>query len=291
MAESILLSRQYLFAHARTPIRVMRIDDQEPTLPHQHEFAEIIFILSGSGVHETGQFRHQIHPGDVMVIRRRRSHAYRDTRALNLINLLVSEPILENIASHLGSLPGFHSLFTFEFTRWEQKDFQQRLCLNAADLRTACADISMIEEELAHGGEAGSYLARARLSTLLALLARRYGTRSRGSQNLDQRLGQVLSGIDADPAAPRSLPEMARAAAMSERSFQRYFQKATGTSPATYLLRKRIQLAEPLLRDHSQPRSLTDIAFLCGFNDSNYLSRQFKKLHGISPREYRNKHR
>ena len=34
-------------------------------------------------------------------------------------------------------------------------------------------------------------------------------------------------------------------------------------------------------------RSITDIAFECGFNDSNYFGDAFRKAKGISPHKYR----
>ena len=34
-------------------------------------------------------------------------------------------------------------------------------------------------------------------------------------------------------------------------------------------------------------KSIVEIADTCGFNDSNYFSTIFKKIHGVSPREYR----
>ena len=34
-------------------------------------------------------------------------------------------------------------------------------------------------------------------------------------------------------------------------------------------------------------KSITDIAFECGFNDSNYFGDSFRKIKGISPRKYR----
>jgi AraC family L-rhamnose operon transcriptional activator RhaR/AraC family L-rhamnose operon regulatory protein RhaS len=36
--------------------------------------------------------------------------------------------------------------------------------------------------------------------------------------------------------------------------------------------------------------SITDIAFTVGFSDSNYFTRQFRKLVGVSPRTYRQQH-
>jgi AraC-like DNA-binding protein len=75
---------------------------------------------------------------------------------------------------------------------------------------------------------------------------------------------------------------------MSKRSFLRAFQAATGKSPIAYLIQLRINRAASLLRRGDD--SITDIAFLVGFRDSNYFTRQFRKVFGTSPRAYRNQH-
>lgn len=84
---------------------------------------------------------------------------------------------------------------------------------------------------------------------------------------------------------PINLDELAGIAHMSKRSFIRAFQAATGASPIAYLIQLRITRATALLRESSDP--VTDIAFRVGFSDSNYFTRQFRKVTGISPRTYR----
>ena len=71
---------------------------------------------------------------------------------------------------------------------------------------------------------------------------------------------------------------------MSQRSFMRAFQAAMGSSPVAHLIRLRLNRAATLLRHNDE--SITDIAFRVGFSDSNYFTRQFRNVMGVSPREY-----
>jgi AraC family L-rhamnose operon transcriptional activator RhaR/AraC family L-rhamnose operon regulatory protein RhaS len=82
-----------------------------------------------------------------------------------------------------------------------------------------------------------------------------------------------------------NLEELASIAQMSQRSFLRVFQSATGASPLAWVIEQRINRARHLLR-HTD-RRITEIAFDVGFNDSNYFTRQFGKITGFSPRDYR----
>ena len=84
------------------------------------------------------------------------------------------------------------------------------------------------------------------------------------------------------------LEELAGIAHMSKRHFMRNFQAAIGNSPIAHLVQLRVNRAAALLRrsDHT----ITEVAFEVGFGDSNYFSRQFRKLLGVTPSEYRRQH-
>ena len=58
-----------------------------------------------------------------------------------------------------------------------------------------------------------------------------------------------------------------------------------GISPYQYVLQQCIEKAKSLLQN--QALTVTEIALECGFTDSSYLARQFRKTMGMSPRDYR----
>lgn len=63
------------------------------------------------------------------------------------------------------------------------------------------------------------------------------------------------------------------------------FKDYTGKTFKEYINSIRIAKAEELLIGTDIP--VTEIAFMCGFNDSNYFSRKFKQVKGVPPREVR----
>ena len=275
------------FSHPRAQVAVHRETEQATIGPHRHEFVEIVFILSGRGFHTTGECRHEVGVGDVLVINHRRSHGYESTSRLHLVNILVRDDALREARRELGALPGFHTLFTLEPARWRRRDFTARLRLAPAELRQASGWIDALEAEARRDGEGGRFLARSWLMLVIGLLARSAGRRSPAGQQPDRRLAELLSRIDAFPEREGGVGGMAREAAMSERTFLRRFREATGLSPVDYVLRSRMRRAAQLL-DHGDRRlSVTEIAFRCGFSDSNYFSRQFRRVLGVSPRAYR----
>ena len=66
---------------------------------------------------------------------------------------------------------------------------------------------------------------------------------------------------------------------------QYIFKKEGNTTVKAQIIKTRLSRAKYLLL-HSQI-SITDIAFACGFMDSNYFSTAFKNKYGISPKKYR----
>jgi len=82
-----------------------------------------------------------------------------------------------------------------------------------------------------------------------------------------------------------SLPQLAQSTCLSTGYFSRAFKERFGISPIAYQLELRITAAKTLLTDSS--RSISEIATLVGFSDVYAFSKAFKKVAGVSPREFR----
>lgn len=62
----------------------------------------------------------------------------------------------------------------------------------------------------------------------------------------------------------------------------------TGRTFSQYLLEHRLECCRSVLEArHDSARSITEIAFECGFNDASHFSRAFRGRYGLSPREFR----
>ncbi len=81
------------------------------------------------------------------------------------------------------------------------------------------------------------------------------------------------------------LDELACEAGLSTSHFIRSFRESTGKTPYQFLLDRRVQRAQTLMRD---PRtSLTEVARSSGFANQHHLARIFRHITGISPTTYR----
>jgi len=103
---------------------------------------------------------------------------------------------------------------------------------------------------------------------------------------MDQRrLSRVMEFIDARIDENFTVAEMAAVACMSPAHFTRSFRARTGQSPHRFVSRKRLELAERLLRDPYRPMS--DIALSAGFSSQSNFSRAFRNVTGLTPGDYR----
>lgn len=101
----------------------------------------------------------------------------------------------------------------------------------------------------------------------------------------DERLGEALSAIHAEPASRWTLETLARKAAMSRTSFAERFREVVGETPHQYLTHWRVQNARRLLAESSL--SLERIALRVGYESAASFSRVFKKEMGATPGAYR----
>jgi two-component system response regulator YesN len=84
-----------------------------------------------------------------------------------------------------------------------------------------------------------------------------------------------------------SLDEMASMTGLSSFYFSKVFKHYKKINFIEYLTRIRTQKAKELLMN--PVNSIKDIGEMVGYNDSNYFTRVFKRIEGITPTEYRNK--
>jgi AraC-like DNA-binding protein len=82
-----------------------------------------------------------------------------------------------------------------------------------------------------------------------------------------------------------TLDDIARRFSISRSYLSKKFKMTTGFGFKEYLVNVRVQNACRLLLETNE--SITDIAFECGFNDSNYFGDAFRRIKGVSPNKYR----
>lgn len=100
-----------------------------------------------------------------------------------------------------------------------------------------------------------------------------------------QRLGQLFDYLHQHLAASHTVDSLSRRVGMSQRTFLRRFQDATGTTPARWLLNERLLRAKDYLENSRL--SIDSIAEQTGFGQSATLRHHFRQHYALSPAQYR----
>jgi len=121
---------------------------------------------------------------------------------------------------------------------------------------------------------------RPRLSALENLSVETIPTPCRGG--LPPRvLQRICEHIEAHIEEKISVDALATLAGLSAPHFTRAFRHSSGLPPHTYVLRRRLERAELMLRNTRLP--LSEIAAAMGFADQSHLTRHFHRLTGVAP--------
>lgn len=265
-------------------ITVARRDPQPEYPRHTHEFSELVIITRGHGIQIIDDLKYPVSVGDVFVISGKHEHEFTDLEHLSLVNVMFDPENVAIKSLDTSDLPGFRSLFYLEPTHRKTHKFESRLQLSGGDLKTAEQLIDKLENELLEVNPGFKAIATALLVELLIHLSRCYG-KSRKPETLSLlRIADAINFLEEKYATDIDFKKLAEKACMSPRSFQRAFQRATGSSAQRYLIMIRIKHAAELLKYENY--SVSQSAYKVGFKDSNYFSRLFKKYMKVSPKQF-----
>lgn len=155
----------------------------------------------------------------------------------------------------------------------------------ARQIRAVVQEMMFEQEARRFGWEA---LLIARL-TDLAVLSVRW---SRGSDfRIDRtdesaaRVASYAARLNTEFYTAVSLDDAARSVGLGRRRFTELFREVTGESWRRYVHRLRLDYAARLLA--STERSVTAIAFECGFEELSHFHHSFKSAYGRTPLAYR----
>jgi AraC-like DNA-binding protein len=103
----------------------------------------------------------------------------------------------------------------------------------------------------------------------------------------NERIQKAVAYIEANFRSKLTRSQMAAAAHLSDFHFSRLFSRLVGLSPEAYLLDCRLRYAQKLLALGGSECSLAEVAADAGFFDQSHFSRQFRRVFGETPHEYR----
>ncbi|RZJ47751.1 MAG: AraC family transcriptional regulator, partial [Chryseobacterium sp.] len=215
-------------------------------------------------------------PGETMVI----DFPDADETPSQCISLSLSPEFIENSLNHLN----YNFAKVDETSTWNLQ-LDEYFLFNNKSLASATNNIMRIAMD---DNSQKDIMADFALKELLIRLMQTQA-RSMVEKNLAKnksRIGFVVDYIKKNLHQKLSIDSIAKLAYVSKSNFFKMFKDELGTSPNDFILQERINRAKELLALNN---SIKETAFQTGFSDTNYFTRVFKQLVGVTPKSYQNR--
>lgn len=129
------------------------------------------------------------------------------------------------------------------------------------------------------------YCALGELYNFLGLLIHNYESQKGNAKPTIQPLQIALAFIEHNYFNNISVEQIAEQVGLSRSQLFRIFKSSLGISVQSYLLQYRLRKAHALIC--TTQLNMTEIALSCGFQDTAYFTRCFKREYGMAPLLYR----
>jgi len=271
---TLLMGDDYFSAPELT-VTVERRTPQAAFPEHYHDFHEIMLVESGAGVHIFNDNPYTLTAGTVCFVRASDHHLFESVDNLRLTNVLFRSPQAFRFLQDVGRfLPQEH--------HYQQQIHWQ---LSPAVLHQALQCIEALERQPAGVG-AEQIAARESQFLHLLILLHQDCFQPHLRDVSENKVNQLLQWLQGHYSEEVNWLEAAERFSLALRTLHRQVKQHTGMTPQRYL--NRLRLLEARRRLHHSDQSITDIAYACGFSDSNHFSTHFRREFSMSPKLMRN---
>ncbi len=261
-------------------------------VPHSHEYIEIVYVISGSAIHEIGDQRITANKGDLFIVNCDVTHAFyseTDSKEPFCAYDLMFSPDFFDVdlvggrdLSALGTSFLFYSMFP------DEKALSADLHLSGTGYSDFGSLFNKIYLEY-YGRELGyTNMIRAYVIELLIKIFRRMDSRpDSATAAKSQMIQKTLEYLRENYNMHISVSKLASDMFLSRDYFSKLFRDTTGKTVTAFLKEIRIGEACRMLRETD--RKISDIAEYCGYSDMKHFYSAFHKQTGTTPGEYRKK--
>lgn len=244
--------------------------DFPAVLSHFHREIEILYVVDGEANICFNQIKNHVRAGDAMFIGPYATHAIEtiQSRKCTYYTIIFNLDMIPEMLKHL--------IYPFHLLCSEPKIIDM---------------LRLIVDEQLNKPEYYKETIRSRLSILFAELLRRYDLINIGTENIAKsfkKVRPVIKYLHENFLEKVQISDLCTLFHMSESSLGSHFSKATGKSVTEYLNILRCQNAYSLIC--SGKYTVTEAAFLSGFQNLSYFTRRFRECYGITPSQIKPKH-
>jgi AraC-like DNA-binding protein len=267
------------------PFHIEKFCPTEPIRIHYHDCVELIFCTGGYGLTQFENSCLKLKKGDLFVIGGKATHTMSDLKDFSAYRILFDFSMLDNLDEEIKNTVGYTSMFLLNESGDMTYAYKCCICMDGMyfDRLLSLMNELLLEYET----QANKHYLRTMFHSICMLIIKCFESRPPKHTKIlfDKSIAVLTKSIDEN----KSMEEIAASLGICERYFRRFFTEKAGVSPAQFVTDMRLRRAKSLLS--CSDKSITEIAFSCGFYDSSHLVRVFKKNEGVTPKEYRKRTR
>lgn len=266
----------------------MMLYEQNTLSLHSHNFLELVYVLEGSAWHLTDKQKTRVQKGNFFIIDYCSRHGYEKNglRPMKIMNCLFLPELIDKTLKHCNRLGEVMNNYQL---RYHYRPTNK----NPADLMfydTNGRIGRLIEEMYAEfeQKQAGYIeILRCKLIEILITMMRNMQT---GSEAEDGSIeGHMVSFVLENYMNPVRLGQLAKETNYSLPYLSRIFRERFGMTFEQFLQKTRVEQSCRLLANSD--KKVTEIAGCVGYTDQKSFTAVFKKIMGMTPRDYRKKYR
>jgi AraC-like DNA-binding protein len=257
---------------------------------HFHPECEMMLVLEGTGIRFVGDSIERFQPGDLVFFGKDIPHFYRshearyDKKSCSRSKAIVLYFNEDFLGEAFWSLPDIEPLKKMIADSKRGIKFKGK---TRQELISQMKKLDDRKDDLAQVIDLLSILKTISSAHEYDLLSSTGFTTS-GDEAEQEKSNAVYQHIIRHYQSNPALKEVAAIANMSPTAFCRYFKSRTNKTYTQFLNEIKIGNACKLLIKNRL--SISNICFETGFNNSTHFNKQFKKIMGMSPRQYQQQH-
>ncbi len=248
---------------------------------HFHDFNKIVIFISGNVTYLIEGRAYKLKPWDILLVSSSDVHKSMigGNGTYERMIIWVNSNFLQKHNS-----PGYNLLSCFEIASREKCNL---LRLNPELLRQAKYIFSQLKEECANEGYGSQVLKNSLFLQFIVYLNRIYlkpeSIKHKADGDYNESIGKVIRHINEKLCEDMSIEGLASRFYMSKYHLMHKFKDQTGYTIHSYILQKRLIMANALIKSGKTMRSA---CMECGFGDYSSFVRAFKKMYGLSPKKH-----
>lgn len=257
--------------------------DKCPKMEHQHNFFELVYVISGTGKQYINKSNFSYNPRHMFLLTPEDSHSFEIETTTEFFFLQFNDIWLKNSGLLTDNVK------RLEFILQNASHKPGCILCNQRDKSLVGPMVDAIKQEFDHRDVYDKELIQQLVNTMIIIVARNIAMQLPGQMDMstEEKAMDILQYIQRNIYYPEKLKAEAisNSFGISEAYLGKYFKKHANETLQQYITNYKTKLIEHRLQ--FSDKRLNEIADEFGFTDESHFNKYFRKQKTHSPKEYR----